>query len=792
MRTKPFGLAASAVAILLGVGLNLAIGTLLYRAFWQPLPYRDADALVMPMILERSGQVRPFLTDSQMQRLRAASDVFSDVASLERWPGSKRAWMEIDYDGQSRRVPGAFITPNLFEMIGVQPALGRALHLSDAGAAIPTAVIGHDLWLSVFAGNPNLSNATMRIHGEMFAVVGVLPRGFLAPVQHLGASQNDLNAIQIFALQSLRQISGMEGAAIRYTAIARLQPGRRPDAVVARLNVLMEEASSQTTNRFVVPPLRQAMLGEQSDGYLLLALLSGLLLLVALSTVAAVVWLRQVDAFDELVVKAALGASRWHLWKGPACETFALSAAAGAAAALGLLVGHPLLTRLLPPVPWADAHLPALTVSVAVAMFVLVATAVGTVSIQRISQRVTRESGQSPFVGRGANSMATGFLRRTVPAIQLGVMIAIGVPALALWSGISSFQRQNAHLDRPDVVVAEMWIPNRVTTDGPALILYLDALADKARSLPGVTGVGLSSWTPLLGPATPFTVAGLRGGLRAGQEIRTFTYHVDTGFFDVLGVRLLYGRPINSSDVLTSSGVAVVSRTFALRSYGTVNIVGERMAFHGEREIVGITEDVNWWADGDSAQAVVYVPRRQDPSSRVSLFVRVTDPSAVPVMARQLVAIDPGQPVDRAYPLSLVAALAFAGQRLYVAGAGLIALSTIIIGLMAVYLATDYTVRTREMEIGIRLALGSTRGRLLVDCGQRAGTFVPLGTLASVPVVVGTLAWLRSAMTPLALPGTATVIGFSLLFIAAVVAIVLMKLWTRGGRGAMSCLKSST
>jgi putative ABC transport system permease protein len=796
MRKKPFGLVASAVAILLGVGLNLAIGTLLYWAFWQPLPYKDAGALVAPMIVDRSGQIRPFLTDTQMQHLRAASDVFSEVASLELWPASRRAWMEVDYDGQPRRIPGAFITPNLFEMLGVQPVLGRALLRTDAEASVPAVVISHDLWLKAFDATPDLLNTTLQIHGEMFTVVGVLPRGFLAPVAHPGASQKDLSAIQIFALQSSGQISGMEGAAIRYLAIARLQEGRRPDAAAAVLNAMMSEGatgqSSLAINRVVVSPLRTAMLGEQSHGYVLLAALSGLLLVVALSTVAAVVWLRQLEAFDELAVKAALGASRWHIWKGPVFETCVLSAAGGAAAALGVMLGRPLLVSVLPPVPWADAGLPPFAVGLAVVLFVFVATAVGTMSIQRISRHLTLESGQSPLVGRGASRTTTGFLSRTVPALQLGVMIVIGVPALALWSGIASFQLQNPHLDRPDVVVAEMWIPTRVVAHGHELVQYLDALADKARSLPGVVDAGFSDWTPLLGPSTPFTMAGLRGDKRTSREIQTFTFHVDRGFFDVLDVRLLYGRLINSSDTLASSGVAIVSRTFALRAYGTVHVVGERMAFHGDREIVGVAEDVNWWTDGDSAQAVVYVPRQQDPSSRVSLFVRLTDPTAGPSVSRQLVSINPLQPVDKVHSLATTADMAFAGQRLYVTTAGLIALSTIVIGVMAVYLVTGYTVRMREQEIGIRMALGSTRGRLLVDCGRQVGAFIAPGALVSVLIVVGTLTWLRSAIAPLALPGSATVIGFSLVFVVAMVAIILVKLWKRSGLNAMSCLKSST
>ncbi len=789
IRRKPFGLLASSVAVVIGVGLNLAVCTLLYSAFWQPLPYRDAQELVVPVVVDNTQGQRSFLTDSELLRLRELPSLFAEVASIERWPASRRAWLDVQHDGQVRRVPGGFITPNFFDLIGIYPTIGRPLTFADAQSQEPVVVISYELWIKLFNSRSDLSGAALRINGIASTVVGVMPKDFVAPVQQLTGVSGELDDLGILMMQRPSQITGIEGRAMQYTVIGRLRRDQTPGTATAYLNE--SDGTRPASGRFLLLPLRQAMLGQRAGTYVLLAGLSFLLLAIALSTVAAVVLLRQADSIEELSVKIALGARGWLLWSTPVLETVMLGAGAGAAASFGFIGARKLLVHLLPPVPWGVVSLPILALAGVTMAFVILVTAVGALTARQVGRQLTKESGVSLLAGRAGGS-ARDRAQRIILAIDIGIMIAISVPASALWSGVAAFRHENVHLVRSDVIAADMWIVDRVATDESHVIDSEDRLLAHAKNIPGVINVGASSETPLLGPAIPTFNVGLPKGAVGGREMRSFGYHVDRGFFEVMRVRLLQGRLLGSQDTKAAPPVAVVSMTFAQRAFGRPDVVGEHISFHGRREIVGVTEDVNWWTNQDRVTPMMYVPWQQDPSVRFCLLVQIGSAAELSAVAPRIAALDADQPMDRVAPLESVVDLAFSSQRLYVAGAAVIALSSFLIGLMGVYLVVDYAIRTRQRDIGIRLALGATRRRVCVDCVRRFGTFVIPGALASIPLALWTLSWIRSVLTPIALPGNVLVLAAAAVLITIALSVVALSAWRHAGPSATIGLRVQT
>ena len=790
LRTKP-GFSLVAVAILsLGIGANTAIFTVVNGVMFTPLPYQDAGRLVF--VWNRSA------TTGTRRMTVAAPDVaeYRELASLfEGFAFSDRVVdAALTGDGDPEHMTLARVTPNLFSILGVRPAAGRAFlpqegfipltARNDTTVTIaPNAVIlSHGFWQRRFGSRTDLIGSTIEISGQTTTVVGVLPDGFelLLPPDVGLARQVDAWSPLRLGLSEFRRPTRLRDRDSDNTGavFGRLRPGVTLAQAQAEMDGIAElQRSRHEYHRAAgmtidVHDMRDDVVQHVRPVLFVLLGAVALVLLIACINVANLLLARAADRRQEMRLRTALGASRGRLVRQLITESTLLAGLGGAA---GLMLARWGIDALMAFRPDNLPRMNEIGINLTVLIFTLGATLIAGVLFgvaPALDSSIRDERGL--VQSRGAGAAEQRRLRDALVISEVAFSMALLVGAGLLLRSFAELQRVEPGFQPEGVLAFNVTLRHPGSYRGPAARSdFVRQIEERIESLPSVQYVGLVGRLPLGGRVwtQPY---GLEGQVPEEWGSNQANYRVITaGYFGAMGTRLIAGRYFVGEDDRQDRRVAIVDETMARRIAPNQNVVGRSIGFplDGDAvwaEIVGVVENVHHENLRDESRETLYVPYRHEASRDVSFVVRTTaDPAglAAPIR-REIQSLAPHLPIYDVRTMSEYLSSSLSTERFALTIIGIFAVIAVTLAAIGLYGVISYSVQQRTQEIGIRMALGAGRGSVVK---QVVSNGMILATAGLVIGAVVSLVGVRfSAALLFGVAGTdpATYLGVSTLLMA--------------------------
>ena len=737
------------VTLAVGIGVNTAVFTIVHALLLKPLPFPDPERLAAVNTLLRSPKGQSLTTSVDGRTFLAihtnASTVLTAISSGEFGSGVNLVANGAAANVQQRRVSAGY-----FAVLGVPPMMGREFNADEDREGGPAvAILSHGLWTRVFAADPQIVGRSITLRGEPYTVVGVMPPGFTT-------------GVPTDVWTPIHPSTKGEGGGTNYGMIARV----RPEATWAQANAEVMQLGSPAAREGYPPevtaaseliPLQQGEMSDIREPLLMLWGAVGLVLLIACVNLAGLLLARSGSRTREIATRMALGSGRAVVVRQLLIESLVLALAGGL---LGILVGWTVLDGLkalgadVVPVGYPielDARVLAVTLAIAIATSVLFGL-VPALDASRVDvQQVLAQSGT-----RGVAGSANGWLRKTVVIGEVALGVIVLVSAGLLVRTFVHLRTLDPGFDPSNVITATVSLQDARYHDVAQVDRLFSDTLERIRRMPGVESAGVALGLPYtrllnLGFKPLDTAADTRRG-----TITNLSY-VTPGYLEALRVPLVQGRSLNAGDTSTSPAVAVVNEEFARRYYPQGDALGRRIAVVGERQIVGIVGNARATSSGFSGYAdplvtppIIYVPASQTTAAFLKLVHTWFSPSwavrtagsperAARVIREAIAAVDPLLPIAKLRPMTEVQANSLVSERFMmslVLGLGAVALLLAAVGIHGL-VASSVTERTREL--GIRLALGASGGRILRDVVAPgvllAAAGVVLGGAASLAVV---------------------------------------------------------
>ena len=766
---------AALLSLALGIGANTAMFTVIDAVMLEPLPYADPDRLVMV-----------WETAPDNDRRWAAPANFIDWRRDARAFDGLAAWDEVSVNltGRERpeRLRAVSASGNLFDVLGVQPALGRAFTMADeAPDAPPVALLTHGLWQRMFGASPGVLGQTLVLDGRAFTIVGVLPSdfGLVEEIELYLSGERGVPRSYPFP----GDITQVRDSHLIFV-VGRLSPGVQVDQAQAEMSTIMRrlEQAYPDTNKNLgarVVPLHQDLVAGTRPALLLLLGAVAFLLLIACVNVANLLLGRAVARQREIAVRLSLGATRWRIVRQLLTETALLALGGGAA---GLLLAGWGVQALL---ALAPADLPRLnevrpdTTTVLFALGVSLTTAFVFGLAPALQASRSESAGTIKDDGtRTAGSRSQRRLHKALVVSELALAQVLLAGAGLLVASFVRVQHVDLGFDAERLVAVELSLPSARYADPDRKAAFHRGVLERLQLIPGVQSAAMGLTVPLRGAVNRgFWIAG-RPAPAPGADQSVDFQIVSPGYFATLGVPLLEGRVFTGHDHAKAPLVAIVTRAMAVRYWPGQSAIGQRVQVGGEkappREIVGVVADVRYRNPEQAPDPLLYLPYLQDrePWNWAMFAVRTPlDPDALAPSIRQAVAeVDPDQPVARIRTMEEIAGTLGAQRRFNTLLLALFSCVALLLAAIGTYGVMAYAVTRRTREIGVRLALGARPADVLrMVLGQGAG-LVALAIGIGLAAAAGTNRLLAAQLfevsptDPVTLAaGAATLCAFALL-----------------------------
>lgn len=735
LRKAPGFTLAAVLTLAAGIGAATAIFSMVNGVLLHRLPMANGARLVHL----RQPSLRA--TDEGLSALEVA-DLRRDARSFGTVAEYHSMTFQLYGHGEPLRVTTGVVSDGYFDMLGVKPALGRTFRPGEeAVGAPPVVILSHAFWMDRFHGDSSIIGATFNMNDRVHTVIGVLPPLPAYP------DENDIwMPVGACPFRSSPDMANdREHRMVR--GFALLKPGVSADEAAGELSTLAARYHAAypaaypegQRMRFMASDAREEMTARARPVLLMLLATAGFLLLVAVANVATLSLSRQLRRSREFALRSALGAGGARLFRQLALESLMLSVAAGAvgvaiaASAVGLL--RTLSTRFTPRAEEIGMNGSALLFAVALCVLITLLVAAVPFAHARWRRDVAGalRAGNVGFGGTRHDHR----VRDVLVAVQVALAFVMLVGAGLIGRSLVALERVDAGVDVRDVLTAQLE-PNFTKYDTPQKQVGLArALLARLDGLPGVRSVGLASSSPLGASGdndVNFTIGEIPvpTGARGPHGVMTA---VSPDYFGTVGIPLRRGRAFTSADRDTLNDAAIISERMVKEYWGDRDPLGTRITPDSGRHwftVVGVVGNVRRRLTDPEVTDAVYVPVAAVSSFDLRVFLRAMAP--MPLVEKELRAavrdVDAQQPVSNAQSLEQVRGAQLAEPRLMttlVTAFAVIALVLTATGLSGVI---AYGVTQRLPEIGIRIALGATRGRVLALVMREGLAIAAIGVAA--------------------------------------------------------------